>query len=386
MNIPLLNLMQRGNAVIHAVKRHICIAGRVLRHRLENTARCREEARTALLFMVHLLRKLDILSFQPVGQLFKGQNRIHDAFIILRLILFGDARTDEDRLCVRVATLDIGTMRLHRGKYIRKIRQFRREVLLNQQVNGVAAGSDDHIPPILAQHPFIFGLDNGCADSGFLRVGKAEFLEGCAHGTDADTVIIGDKRGGDAYIDRRAALQKHLDLLGLIHDLFCILRTYDKAVPAKDTFVIDNMRLVARKADRLNRAVANALIAVFTVGFFQRQTIRHGSFSLCPYDIQNLILKELVEVFLCNTGRDFIIHRDGYADTITLAGAKAAGKCNFVFKMIVCDGFFQKLDNILRSLDIAGATDADLYNHGDAHTRARIDFSKKSSTLSGHTE
>ena len=60
-------------------------------------------------------------------------------------------------------------------------------------------------------------------------------------------------------------MQKHADLFGFVDDFLCVLRTYYEAMTAKDTFVADDVRLVAREANRLYRAISDALVAVFTV-------------------------------------------------------------------------------------------------------------------------
>ena len=61
--------------------------------------------------------------------------------------------------------------------------------------------------------------------------------------------------------------------------VFGILRTNNKTPAAQDTLIADDMRLVARKADGFHRAVPDAFIAVFTVGFLQCQAVRHSTSS-----------------------------------------------------------------------------------------------------------
>ena len=49
---------------------------------------------------------------------------------------------------------------------------------------------------------------------------------------------------------------------------------------AEDALAGDDMRLIAGKANGLHRTVADALIAVFAVGFPERQAVRHVDPSL----------------------------------------------------------------------------------------------------------
>ena len=56
-----------------------------------------------------------------------------------------------------------------------------------------------------------------------------------------------------------------IEITVFAHYFFCVLRTYNKAVTAKNALVANDVCLVARKANGLNRAVTNALIAVFAV-------------------------------------------------------------------------------------------------------------------------
>ena len=50
------------------------------------------------------------------------------------------------------------------------------EVLLNQQIDGMAAGGDQNVPAPLRQNAVILPLDDGGADGGLFRVGKAQLL------------------------------------------------------------------------------------------------------------------------------------------------------------------------------------------------------------------
>ena len=131
----------------------------------------------------------------------------------------------------------------------------------------MAAGGDQNIPLFFLEHPFVFPLDHGSAQRGFLHAGEAQLFQCDPHTVDAHAVIIGGEGGGQTDDDRRAAVEQHLHLFPLIHDLLRVLGADHEALAAQDAFVADDMGLIAGKADGFDRAMPNALIAVFAVGF-----------------------------------------------------------------------------------------------------------------------
>ena len=202
---------------------------------------------------------------QKIGQFFKGENRIYDALVVFRLILFGNARTDEYCLCVRDAFLDIYAVCLHRRHYICKIGKLGREVFLYQKIDGMTTGGDDNIVLLLAKHSLIFGLNDRSTDSGFLYVSEAEFFECLTHCFNSNAVIVSNKGRSKADDNRITALDQYSDLFRAVHDLLCVLWAHNKAMTAQNALIADNMGLVTRKADSLNRAVTDTLITVLAV-------------------------------------------------------------------------------------------------------------------------
>ena len=285
MYLPAFNVPQGGDAVVHSVYRHARVffrAGNILPHGLEYAACRREETGTALLGIIHIRFQLYVRGLQPAGQLLEGQHGVHQPGVMLCLVLLGDAGTDEYRPCVRMPAPDIGAVRLHGRQDIREAVQLCREVLLNQQIDRVAAGADDDIAVVLCQHPLVLRLDDGRADGGLLHVGKAQLFQRFAHPADPDPVIVCNEGRGETDIDRRAGLDQHPCLFGFVHDLFGILRTDHEALTAQNTLVADDVRLVAGEADGLDGAVPDALITVLAVGFFQGKTFCHGITPPCP--------------------------------------------------------------------------------------------------------
>ncbi len=94
---------------------------------------------------------------------------------------------------------------------------------------------------VAVYHVLIFCLDYCCADSGLLGVEKAELLERFAHRIYAHALIVCNERRSKADNDRVAALEQDFYFFGLVNYLLCILRTYNKALSAHNTFVADNM-------------------------------------------------------------------------------------------------------------------------------------------------
>ena len=60
---------------------------------------------------------------------------------------------------------------------------------------------------------------------------------------------------------------------------------------------------------------------------------------------------------------NIIVNLHGNADTVTLADAKATGKCDLIFDMMFFDSLLQKLNDLGRTLEVAGASYANLYDH-----------------------
>ena len=63
----------------------------------------------------------------------------------------------------------------------------------------------------------------------------------------------------------QATLKEYLDLFSFVNYLLCILWTNDKTLTTQNTFVSDNMCLIAGKADCLDRTMADTLITIFTI-------------------------------------------------------------------------------------------------------------------------
>ena len=220
------------------------------------------------------------LGIQHGGQLFKGKHRVGDALIMLGLVLLGHAGADKDGFRAGIALFDILAVRLHGRCDVGQEGQGGGVVFLNQQVNAMATGGNEHVALFLLEDALVLALYDGCAQRGFFRIGKAQGFEGFSHALDAHALVVGGKGRREAGDHRRAGLQQHAHLFGFIHDFLGVLRADHKALAAQDALVANDIGLVARKADGLNRAVADALIAVLAVGFFQRQAVGHGGFLL----------------------------------------------------------------------------------------------------------
>ena len=180
-------------------------------------------------------------------------------------VLFSDARTYEHAFCVRYAFFDILTVRLHGRNNICKVLKRIGIIFLNKKIYRVTAGGDDNISVLFKEHTVIFGFDLSCAESRLFDFGKAELFQCVTHRLNACAVIVCDKRGRKADPDGVARLQKYLDFLDLACDLFCVLRAYDNTSAAENTLVAYYVRLISRKANRLNGTVAYAFVAVFAV-------------------------------------------------------------------------------------------------------------------------
>ncbi len=265
MDFSAFDIAQRSHTVFCTVDRHVGIPRCILRHRFENTARSREESRMTMLIGVRLLTDGNAAGFQPFCQFFKSQYRVDSTLVMVCFVLFRYARTDKHCFRVRITLFNIPAVCLHRGHNIRQIRQRALEVLLNQQIDRMAAGGNQDITISLSENALIFGFDNRHTNSSFFHISKAKLFQCFPHSADAGAVIICRKGGRKADDNRAAALEQNFYLFGFVHDFLCILRTYNKALTAQNTFVSDDMRLIAGEAYRLYRTVAYTFIAVFTV-------------------------------------------------------------------------------------------------------------------------
>ena len=100
---------------------------------------------------------------------------------------------------------------------------------------------------------------------GLFGVKKAEFFQSFSHSAYTDAVVIRDKRRSETDNNRVAAFQEDFRLFGFVNYFFRVLGTYHKTLSAKNTLVSDNMSLIPREPNGLYRAVANTLIAIFTI-------------------------------------------------------------------------------------------------------------------------
>lgn len=64
--------------------------------------------------------------------------------------------------------------------------------------------------------------------------------------------------------------------------------------------------------------------------------------------------KEIAEIFHRNACVYIVVYLYGNANAVALANAKAAGKYNIVLKMMLFDGFLQKLHDLGGAFQMAG--------------------------------
>ena len=168
------DVRKRRLAVVRAIDRQASIARIRNVHGFEDAANGRKQPRPALLCAVEHRLRHDIRRGKHPGKLVKREHRVHGA--VLRFVFFGEARADEDGLRLRHAPLDVLAVRNHRRHDRREIFDQLRVIFADEQVDGMAAGADDHVHALLLQLFFIFALDQRGSKRGFLCRGKAELL------------------------------------------------------------------------------------------------------------------------------------------------------------------------------------------------------------------
>ena len=265
MDIAVFNVLKGRDAVFHTVNGQIGVPLRIQIHCFQNTAGGGEQARLAFFVWRDFLFQLYMLPVQPLCQLLKGQHRIHKPCPLLGLVLFGYAGPDKHCFCLRYAPLDIHAVCLHRREHICQIHQLIREVLADQQIDGVTAGGDDNIAGIFLKHAVIFALDHCCPVCCFLYIGEAELFQSLTHGFDPDAVIIRYKGRRQAGNDRGTAVQQNPYFFGFTDDFLCSLGADDKTMPAEYAFVTDDVCLPCRESNRFHRTVPDAFVTVLAV-------------------------------------------------------------------------------------------------------------------------
>ena len=275
LEIARLDLLERFDAVLHAVHSDVCKAGILRIHALDHAALDGEEAR-ALMADIHraLTCGRDVLLVHPGFQLLKGQ---HGVTVIIQFgfLFFGNARTDKDRLCFRLLFLDQFAMRKHRRENRGKIGKGSRMILLDEGIDAVAARRNDNVMLAAGNHALIFLLDDRGADRSFFSVGKSELPEHSAHGLKVQKREFRNEGRRNACNDRMAGCNQLLNAGNVIANLFGVLRAVDKAAPAQNAFVRNNVGLAIRELDALDRAIPNAFITVLAVRLLELKDFVH---------------------------------------------------------------------------------------------------------------
>ena len=129
----------------------------------------------------------------------------------------------------------------------------------------MTAGGNKNFTVFGFEQTLIFPFYNRGSYCGFLGIGKAELFKPYAKLFDTHAVIICYKGRRHARYNGSARLNHNLYLFSLVGYFLSVLRTNYKALTAQNTFVADNVRLIARKAYRLYGAMPDTFIIVFTI-------------------------------------------------------------------------------------------------------------------------
>ena len=176
VKFTVFDIFESRYAVFGSVDCHICIVRIVHSHGFKNSACCREETGTAVLFLENFLFRLDVFLFEPCGEFVKGENRVDNSLVILGFVLFCNARTYKYGLGGRISFLYILAVCLHGGENIRKERNFFRKIFLNKKIYRVAAGGNYNVSRFLVYHLVVFSFYNGRPDRSFFNVEESELF------------------------------------------------------------------------------------------------------------------------------------------------------------------------------------------------------------------
>ena len=267
VNRAAFDVFQRGYTVFHAVDCHVGIIGHFC-HSLENSAGGGKKSRATEFVAVGFSLYRNVFGFHPLCKVFVRQNSVNQSFVVFRLVLFGDARTDKHDFCVRNTLFNVRRMCLHRRHDIGKTGDFFGKILLNKQIYRMTARRNYNVAIFGSHHFFVFGFNYRRAYRRFFNVIKAQLFKCFFHCGYTHAVVVCDKRRSEADDNGSSGLNEYANLFGFGRNLLGILRTHHKTLPAKNTFVTYDMRLVARKSNGLYRAVTDTFITVLTIRFF----------------------------------------------------------------------------------------------------------------------
>ena len=79
------------------------------------------------------------------------------------------------------------------------------------------------------------------------------------------------------------------------------------------------------------------------------------------YNIKYIFLEKFSEIFSRHAYVNVIVYLHGNTDAVALSDAKATGKHNLILDMMFLHGFFKKLHNIGRALEMARRANTNLY-------------------------
>ena len=195
LQLSIHRVLQRCDAVLHAVHRQITPAGLAL-HGAQDAAGHRKHPGQLDRTGGVRIADHDAAFPQPVLQLVKGQVIIRAvrAAQSHRLCLFGDAGAEKHDSSARAALTDQACHRPKRRHHRRHIGDRIREIFLHVLIDRRTAGGD-HRPFSPGLHkPLIFPFYQMRAFGGFINMGKAQLLHGAGKRVPAVAVKIGGER------------------------------------------------------------------------------------------------------------------------------------------------------------------------------------------------
>ena len=138
-------------------------------------------------------------------------------------------------------------------------------MLLDKKVYGVAGRGDKDISVFFLEYTLVLVLNDRSADSRFFNIFEAELFQSATHSLYSYALIVRYERRSKADENGIVAVKQDLCFFNTVYYFFCVLWACYEALTAPNAFVSYDMRLVAGKANRFNRAVAYTFISVIAV-------------------------------------------------------------------------------------------------------------------------
>ena len=144
-----------------------------------------------------------------------------------------------------------------------------------------------------------------------------------------------------------------------------VLRAHFGTVSAQDTAALDDLCMMIDHLDRLDGALSEALITVFTAGVFEIEIIDHNGAPALLADARIDLREEqfFAVIFVGIVYEDFI--REHADAVLAVSHAEARLQIHFILYPVLFDEALHFLNHVVRSPKMTGASDTNFDDHNN---------------------